>query len=138
MESFTFSDLKEGMSASFSKLINHGDVMKFRDLTLDENPLHLDKTYASSTNFKKPVVYGFLLGSYISRLVGMYLPGKYSLIISVNLDFKHPCFEGDVVTIRGEITKKMQFDKIIILETTINNQNNEIISTGKLMVKLLK
>jgi len=68
----------------------------------------------------------------------MYLPGKYSLILSVESYFKNPCYQGDEITIKGEITKIIENGKLIIIKTEIINHKMEILQTGKMIVKLLK
>ena len=41
-------------------------VFLFSELSLDKNPLHLDKEFAKSTVFGKRIVHGMFLGSLIS------------------------------------------------------------------------
>ena len=138
MNEYTFSELKLGMKESFNRKIGADEIEMFSALTGDANPLHLDENYVSSTQFKRTVVFGQLVNSYLSTLAGMYLPGKYSLILSVESYFKNPCYQGDEITIKGEITKIIENGKLIIIKTEIINHKMEILQTGKMIVKLLK
>lgn len=138
MNEYTFNELKPGMKESFSRKIGVDEIEVFSKLTGDKNPLHLDEDYASSTQFKHPVVFGQLVNSYLSTLAGMYLPGKYSLILSIESYFKNPCFKGDEITIKGEITKIIENGNLVIIKTEITNHKKEILQTGKMIVKLLK
>ena len=52
----------------------------------------MNEEYAKSTKFQSKVVHGMLLASFLSRMVGMYLPGKHALYSSQSLEFHNPCF----------------------------------------------
>ena len=95
--------MKAGDTAKFKRKITKLDVAKFASLSGDKNPLHLSKSYASKTIFKKPIVHGMFLGALCSRLVGMYLPGKRCLYLSQDLSFKQPVFVGDTVEVNGRV-----------------------------------
>jgi len=127
-----------GQKANFIRKITLDDVVNFQNLTGDENPLHTNELYAKQTKFKKPIVYGLLIQSFFSRLAGVHLPGKYCLILSINTQFRKPCFVGDVLTISGEITSKSDSTKIITLKTEIINTNKEVIAGGGITIQLLK
>ena len=83
----------------------------FRKLTGDENPLHTDATYAAATKFGRRVVYGQLLNSLFSRLIGHYLPGRRALYLSQTSQFDAPCFIGDKIRVSG-IVKENTREKI--------------------------
>ena len=55
------------------------DVNTFSNLTGDNNPLHMDSNYASTTAAGGRVVHGMLAASFISTLVGVKIPGQGAL-----------------------------------------------------------
>jgi acyl dehydratase len=71
-----------------------------------------------------------LLSTFLSRLVGMYLPGKNALYLSQTLDFQLPCYVDDDITIQGEVKQKINATKTIILETKIFNDSKECLVDG--------
>ena len=77
-----------------------------------------------------------LLASFLSRLVGMYLPGKNALYFSQILNFISPCFINDIITVKGEIVDKNYATKIITVKTSIVNQKNELILDGEAKVMI--
>ncbi|SVA49181.1 uncharacterized protein METZ01_LOCUS102035, partial [marine metagenome] len=87
----------------------------FANISGDFNPLHMDEQYAKTTQFKGRVCHGMLLTSFFSRLIGMYIPGKFSLYFSQSLNFRAPCFIGDEVTITGTVTEKHNSTKMLTL-----------------------
>ena len=96
-------------------------IDEFAKISGDYNPLHMDEKFAQSKDFKNRVCHGMLLGSLFSRLVGMYIPGKYSLYFSQTLDFVNPSIINDTVTVIGKVISKSEFTKLITLKTTIKN-----------------
>lgn len=138
MKEYTFDQLELGMSASFTKKVEEREMTQFSNITSDLNPLHIDEMYAKSQGFEKKVVYGLLVSSFLSTIAGMHLPGKYSLIMKVESNMKKPAFVGDTLKISGKIVKKIEFGKIIIIDTMIENQKDEIVQQGTMHVKVLK
>ena len=53
-----FDVLKVGDCRQLSKTITDEDIRKFVELTGDDNPLHVDRKFASETAFKDIVVHG--------------------------------------------------------------------------------
>ena len=126
---YSFNEIKIGLEHHFEITINEKLEGDFAKISGDFNPLHMDEQYAKKTKFGKRVWHGMLLGSFFSRLVGMYLPGKNALYFSQNLNFVEPCFIGDIVIVKGKIINKSESTKMIKIETTIKN------NTGKLLVE---
>ena len=131
---YSFDKIEVGLKHSFEVIINDEIVGNFAKISGDFNPLHMDEQYAIKTKFGKRVCHGMLLSSFFSRLVGMYLPGKNALYFSQNLNFVGPCFIGDQVTIKGEVTDKSESTKIIKLKTTIKNQDGKSLVEGTAQV----
>lgn len=132
-----FKDIKIGDQTSFVRLITADDLLKFADLSGDYNPLHLDDDYAAKTVFGGRVVYGFFLGALVSRLVGMELPGKKSLIIKESLEFKQPAKIGDELTVKGEVVHISQATQLIEVAITIN-RGEDLLVVGSVYVKILE
>jgi 3-hydroxybutyryl-CoA dehydratase len=126
---YSFNEIKIGLEHHFEISIDEKLEGDFAKISGDFNPLHMDEQYAKKTKFGKRVCHGMLLGSFFSRLVGMYLPGKNALYFSQNLNFVGPCFIGDIVIVKGKIINKSESTKMIKIETTIKN------NTGKLLVE---
>ena len=127
---YSFAELSIGQKATFTKKIDEKLVDDFAKLSGDLNPLHMNEEYAKNTKFGKRVCHGMLLSSFLSQLVGMYLPGKNSLYFSQSLNFRNPCFVNDEIVIKGEIIEKKSSTKFITIKTTIHNQNNICLVDG--------
>ena len=127
---YSFEDIEIGLKKNFSVNISELMLDNFAKLCGDYNPLHTDENYASKTPFKKRVCQGMLLASFFSRLVGMYLPGKRALYFSQSLNFKHPCFINDKISVGGKVLDKSIATRIITLKTSIYNQDRKCLVDG--------
>jgi acyl dehydratase len=105
-------------------------VNDFAKISGDFSPIHMDEKYAKSTTFQKRVVHGMLLAIFLSRIDGMYLPGKHALYFSQNLEFRNPCFIGDKIEISSVVISKSESTKILKIESKITNQNNKLLLYG--------
>ena len=134
---YTFDSINIGINHEFKIIITEKLVSDFSVISGDFNPLHMDENYATKTKFKKRICHGMLLASFLSRLVGMYLPGKNALYFSQILNFISPCFINDIITVKGEIIDKNYATKIITVKTSIVNQKNELILDGEAKVMII-
>ncbi len=138
MNSFTFNEISVNHTESFSKSITKEDVDLFLTITGDTNPLHTDERFAQEQLFSGKVVYGMLSASLLSTLAGVYLPGKYSLILSVKTDFLKPVFVNDTLLVEGTVAQKKEFGNIIELSVLMTNQRKEKVLRGTMIIKVLK
>ena len=70
------------------------------------------------------------IASFLSRVDGMYLPGKHALYFSQNIEFQNPCFIGDTLTVFSKVIDKSESTKILKIESKITNQDNKILLYG--------
>ena len=130
LSDLTFEQIEIGLSVEFLVTISESMVNDFAKVSGDFSPIHMDEKYAESTTFKKRVVHGMLLGSFLSRVDGMYLPGKHALYFSQSMEFRNPCFIGDTVKVSSEVIDKSESTKILKIESKITNQQNKILLYG--------
>lgn len=136
-KTLVFDEIEIGQAASFEKLITQDDVLKFADLSGDYNPLHLDEGYAGNTELRGSIIHGMILAALVSRLIGMELPGRKSLILKESLEFKKPARVGDTVLVSGNVINKSYSTNIIDVEVKIFNLKKLLVS-GLVRVKILK
>lgn len=115
--------------------ILESDIVSFSQLSKDVNPVHLDEEYASKTVFKKRIAHGMYVGSFISAVIANDLPGKGTIYLHQSLDFKKPVFIGDQIKVSVEVISLVK-PTIYELQTMCFNQNDEIVISGKAIVKV--
>jgi acyl dehydratase len=136
--SLSFKEISIRQLEEFEVKISNTIVDDFAKISGDFNPIHLDEEFASKTTFGKRIVHGMLLASFFSRLVGMKIPGKNGIYFSQSLNFRKPCFIGDVIKVVGTVIDKSESTKIVTLKTELFNQNNECLVDGESKVLYYK
>ena len=137
MNDYRFSDIKVELEESFSVIIDSSKLDKFLDISNDINPLHTDSEYAKEKGFDDRVVYGLLTSSFYSTLVGVYLPGKYCILQSIDIQFSKPVYIDDNLTITGKVSYINQAYKQIEIKATIVNQNGKKVSKATIKTGLI-
>ena len=129
-----FESLKIGMKESITKTITETDIILYSGISLDCNPVHLNKIYAETSRFKKRIAHGMLTAGLISAVLGTKLPGEGTIYLEQNLKFKQPVYLEDTSTATCEIIDIIEEQRKIILSTTCINQDGKIILTGEAKV----
>ena len=133
MKSYTYDEITLGQTASVTKTISEYDVYSFAGVTGDLNPAHIDAVHAQGTFFKTRIAHGMLTASFVSTVLGMYLPGPGSIFISNTANFLAPVRIGDTITTTCEVIEKLEKGKVK-LKSTVTNQNGEVVMTGESLV----
>ena len=138
MNSYRFDEIRVGQTESFTREITAEMEDRFRELSGDMNPLHRDDEYAreiGNGRFRSHICFGMLTASLLSTLAGMYLPGEYSLIHSIDgISFKKPVYAGDTLTVAGTVTEKVEDLRLILVSVRISNQDGKLVSGAKMKI----
>ena len=92
---YGYGEIREGQTECFRVEVTAEKMELFEAITGDQNPLHLDDGFARQMGYDGRVAYGMLTASFYSTLAGMYLPGRWSLIHSVEAKFLRPVPPSD-------------------------------------------
>ena len=107
---YFFEDLTPGLSATFAKTVTEADIVKFAEVSGDDNPVHLDQAFAEKTMFKGRIAHGMLSAGFISAVLANKLPGPGTVYLGQTLKFKAPVRPGDtvkaVVTVKEIVVEK--------------------------------
>lgn len=123
-------ELKIGDKYSKSTIITEEMINGFAKYTGDNNPVHLDEKFASKTMFKKRIAHGFLIGSFISAVLGNDFPGNGTIYLSQSMKFRAPVYINDEITVEMEV---IDFPKPgrVSLKTTCLNQDGKVVIDGE-------
>lgn len=116
--------LKVGNSYSHQFEFSQEEVNAFAKISGDDNPLHLDETYARTTIFKKPIIHGFLSGSIISMILGTKFPGPGTIYLKQEMKFLSPMYVDNQYICEVKIVETNPIKKRLLLETNIKDVNN--------------
>jgi acyl dehydratase len=132
-----FSQIQPGDCAVLEKQISPEAIQAFAALSGDYNPLHMDERFARETPFSKPVAHGMLVASYVSTLIGMYLPGPGALWTEQTFRWLRPVFAGDVVRVTLRVLHKSPAAHMLKLQAEASNQNGVKVMEGTGLVKMV-
>lgn len=141
MNEYSFQELHYGQSESFCVTVTKDLEDCFRMMSGDVNPLHSSDDFAQEIGngrFRSHVTFGMLTASFYSTLIGVYLPGKYSLIHSLDIKFQKPVYMGDELTIMGEVVGIQEELRLIQIKATIKNQISQKVSQANIRVLVMK
>lgn len=134
-----YEELMVGQKAALELLITPEMVAQFAELSGDYSPVHVDPLYAQGTEFERPIAHGMIAGMLFSRLIGMELPGAYSVYLSQQMTFHHPLYPGDRVRVEVAVEHKSDSTRTVSLATTIHHlEKGGLLVNGKALVRLLK
>lgn len=130
--------LKIGDSFDQVYNITESFVENFINLSNDKNILHVNDEFAKEKGFKSRVVHGNLQNCFLSHFIGECLPFKNVMIISQSINYKNPVYIDDKLFL--EVIVNGVFNSVDVIEFKFHfkNQSNEIVSIGKINIKLLK
>ena len=138
MNKYTFEQLSIGQSESFEVTVTSEMMKHFLEISGDGNPLHNDEEFAKEQGYEHKVVYGLLTTSFISKLVGVLLPGEKCLLQGVEVKYLRPVYVGDTLTVTGTVDELHESVKRASIKVSISNQNNKKVVKGKAEVGFLK
>lgn len=134
MNQYRWDDMMLGLKAEFEAGFTPAMMQDFASLSGDVNPLHLDATYARSQGFHDSVVFGLMVSSLYSRLVGVYLPGKYALLQGIDIDFNVPSFPGQTLRVEGEVSYLNEAYHRFEIRARIRNADGKTVSKANIRV----
>jgi len=113
----------EGLSVEWPFSFSSKEMLTFAKLSGDFNPIHSDDKFAKSKGFKSSLVYGLLLSSQFSRLIGEELPDKNAILTGIQMNFLLPCFPGDILIFKANLSNKSESTYALEFKCTISKDN---------------
>ena len=115
------------------RTISESDNQRFCDMTMNQQPLHLDQEFAADTDFGERLVNGLYT---MSLAVGITIPETTDGTIVANLSYDNvehpaPVFHGDTIRVQSTVTDKRETSDgergIVTMHVEVFNQNDELV-----------
>lgn len=136
---FRFEELHIGKEASHAYKVTNEIYESFLNLYRDINPLHVDEVHAEKNGFLGKVMHGGILNGFLSHFVGMVLPGKSAILLSVEIRYVKPNYLNDEIQVTGRVIERLEDHGVIVLELTFKNlTQNQVSARAKVQVGTLK
>lgn len=134
LKNVTVDNITVGQKASFSKTCTEQDTQLFAIVSGDQNPIHLDEDYASTTQFGQRIAHGMYTGALVSAALATQLPGPGTIYLGQEIKFRAPVFLGDTVTVELEVESIREDKAIVTLLCTCSKQDGTVVASGKATV----
>ena len=126
-------DLEIGMSRMIERQITQNDILLFSQVSGDQNPVHLDATYAQQTIFGRRIAHGMLTASLISAVIAEQLPGHGTVYLSQTLKFIRPVLPGQLVTTSVSVTHIEYSNRRVTLDCK-SEVDEKVVLAGEALV----
>lgn len=123
-------DFFVGQSASVKRIATRDIVDEIARVSQDQNPVHLDESYAANTRFKHCIAHGLFCTGMISALLANELPGNGTILLKQEIVYKNPVYIGDEITASVEILHIEPDRARIKLKTKCKNQMGTTVLDG--------
>lgn len=134
MQGFYFDELTVGQTAEMSRVVGAADIEAFAEVSGDNNPVHLDETYARTTTFGERIAHGMLSAAYISAILGTKLPGPGAIYLSQSLRFRRPVKIGDLVVAKVTVKTLDEGRGHVTLETACEVNGKTVVDGEALVI----
>lgn len=135
MTNVTFNEINIGDTETYTRQVTQQDVNGFANVSGDDNPVHLSKEFAESTQFGERIAHGMLTASYISTVLGTKYPGQGTIFMGLDkLKFLAPVKPGDTITTTVTVKTKHASKPIVSFDCECVNQNGDTVLTAEATV----
>jgi acyl dehydratase len=126
-------EVSETIEHERRRTVSESDNQRFCDMTMNQQPLHLDESFAADTRFGERLVNGLYT---MSLAVGISIPETTDGTIVANLsydDVEHPnpVFHGDTLRVQSTVTNKRETSDgergIVTMHLEVFNQNDDLV-----------
>lgn len=122
----TIDTVHEGMQVAFEAPITNATLDAFAELSGDFNPLHMDAEFAKTQGCSDRVLHGAMICALVSRLVGMYCPGRFAVLHVLNMRYHNHTYPGDVLEVAGTVEQVAKKVKTVIIRVTVTNKTRQM------------
>jgi acyl dehydratase len=115
------------------RTVSESDNQRFCDMTMNQQPLHLDEAFAADTQFGERIVNGIYT---MALAVGVSIPETTDGTIVANLsydDVEHPqpVFHGDTIRAQSTVTDKRETSDgergVVTMHVEAFNQDDDLV-----------
>ncbi len=105
--------------AGFERQISQERVDAYAEASGDHNPIHLDESYATTTQFGTRIAHGMLSLALVTEMLATSFPNTWHSGGKLKVRFTAPVFPGETVVTYGEITSIAETENGLIATCNI-------------------
>ncbi len=120
-----------GACAERAREVSAADIVKFTEISGDNNPLHYDEAAARDSVFGEIIVHGGVTSAILNAVVAEDLPGPGTVFLHVDWNFRAPVRPGDTITGAVEVLEVRDDKPITKLRTTVTRDDGVVALEGE-------
>jgi len=110
-------------------------IEDFAKFSGDNNPIHMDESFASRTPFKKRIAHGTIILAKVSQLLTKEF-GEGNILLTEEIKFLKPVYIGDIIELVTENIKKIKKDINEIQIVAINLKAERVLECKATCMKI--
>lgn len=118
------------MRAEESVTFDEAQLAAFRDLVGDDAPVHWDASHAQAMGYRDRIVYGFLVASRFSGILGTRLPGPRTVIHGVRFELVAPVHVGERIHYVVRVSQVARSVRTVVLELSASRDDGTPVLRG--------
>lgn len=130
MQIRSIEDVKIGLEVQEKFSFSRDDIKAFAELATDPAPIHQNTAFAKEQGYRDCLVFGFLVASKFSGLLGSRLPGAYTVLQTVQWKNLKPVYVGETLTYTVRVKQVAASVGAVVLDLRVDNDQGETVLTG--------
>ena len=130
-------NLKKGETYNLYFEVTESVYSGFKDTFKDNNPLHTDAVFAGKKGFKGEVMYGNILGGFLSYFIGEGLPMRDVIIHSQDIKYLAPFYLNDKLELKAVVVDVFESVNVVEIKYVFENQDKQKIAKGNINIGLI-
>ena len=103
----------------------------------DQNPLHVNESFAKDKGFNGKVMHGAILNGFLSNFIGEQLPVKNVIVQTYKIAFLKPVYLNDTLLLKVTIADVFESVNCIILKYVFENDSEIVVAKGEISIGLI-
>jgi len=128
---------KKGDKFQHTFIVTEEIQLGFQNLFKDNNPLHLDTSYAKKKGYREKVVFGNILNGFISYFVNSCLPTNQVILFSQNIKYSNPAYLNEILFLFVEVADIFKSVKMFELKYRFENEDKLKVASGSVQIGLI-
>jgi 3-hydroxybutyryl-CoA dehydratase len=119
---------------TLTKVLTQEKIERYADASGDRNPLHIDHSFAATTQFGGPIAHGMLVLAYISEMMTAAFRQSWAAGGGLKVRFRGAARPGDTVTVSGRVNTIDGGRVVCVVEC--RNDAGEVLISGEASVQV--
>lgn len=128
----TLDQIALGMVVELRRTFSSEDLSTFAQLAPDGAPLHRDANFAKERGYPDVVVFGFLVATPFSGILGDQLPGPLTVLHTMKFGMSAPVYVDEVIKYRAEVKQVSRATGAVVMELVASRAGSgEVVLRGQ-------